>query len=370
MKILHFSDSHLWLGLENTSRENDFYSNFRATIQQAIDENVDIIIHTGDLFHTAKPSNKAISVAIESFLKIAEKHIPFIMIAGNHDTPRLSTTTHAFEIFQKFPNFHIFYEPKIHALDIKGIRFVCLPHIHDENIFKEQFKEALSHTNSQTQNIFLSHFWLSSQEYDEYTDEISGVNISLEELKILKTFDYVALWHYHKQFCIGNMCYPWSGEHTSFNQKNYQVGYNVITTTPEISITKYQLPTRNMLDFGVIDCSDFASTQELIISLEKLSNFSQIPGSIVKIIFENISDTLLLDFDEKLIYNTFREAFYFEYRKIKANKKETKDVVFQSWGNIIYDNFSSFMEKYPNIESPEEKQKIFEEIKHLLKTLS
>jgi len=49
------------------------------------------------------------------------------------------------------------------------------------------------------------------------------VNITLEELKILKKFDYVALGHYHKQFCIGNICYPGSIEHTSFNQKNYKI---------------------------------------------------------------------------------------------------------------------------------------------------
>jgi len=36
-------------------------------------------------------------------------------------------------------NFYVFYEPKIESFKIFDINFITLPHIHDENIFKENF---------------------------------------------------------------------------------------------------------------------------------------------------------------------------------------------------------------------------------------
>jgi DNA repair exonuclease SbcCD nuclease subunit len=65
MKIIHFSDTHLGISIENTSRENDFYDNFKKVIDDIIFFRPDFVIHSGDLFHYSKPGNKALSVAIE-----------------------------------------------------------------------------------------------------------------------------------------------------------------------------------------------------------------------------------------------------------------------------------------------------------------
>ena len=106
MKIIHFSDTHLWITLENTTREDDFYNNFEKIIDEIIKLNPEIVIHSGDLFHTSKPSNKAISIIVKNFLKLENANIKTIIIAWNHDTPRLSITTHPFEIFKSLKNYH------------------------------------------------------------------------------------------------------------------------------------------------------------------------------------------------------------------------------------------------------------------------
>lgn len=43
---------------------------------------------------------------------------------------------------------------------------------------------------------------MQSKEYDEYTDEISWVNILMQDLEKIKTFDYVALGHYHLKISV------------------------------------------------------------------------------------------------------------------------------------------------------------------------
>lgn len=345
MKIFHFSDSHLWITLENTTREQDFYDNFELIINDILQKKPDIVIHSWDLFHTSKPSNKSISVVVENFLKLEKSWIKVIIIAWNHDTPRLTLTTHPFEIFKTLNNFYVFYEPKIDSFEIDWINFITLPHIHDEELFKSEFRKVNDLIINWKSNIFVSHFWISAREYDEYTDEISWINILVEDLKTLKKFDYVALGHYHKNFSIWNISYSWSIEHTSFNQKNYKIWYNIfdnISQTKEV----FELPFRKMIDLWNIDCKIFEKTSDLMEKIKNDIDKYNIKKAIVKIILENMTNKLILDFDEKLFLSFFADSFYFEYKKIKYIENKNTFLNIRETQNTILDNFENFFDNY------------------------
>lgn len=368
MKILHFSDSHLWIGLENTSREEDFYDNFEKIIDEILFQKPDIVLHTGDLFHTSKPSNKAISVVVENFLKLQKANIPVVIIAWNHDTPRLSTTTHPFEIFQSMENMKVFYKWELWNIQIEWVNFVCLPHIHDEIEFKKYLLASSELLEKNMPNVFLSHLWISAKEYEEYTDEISWVNITLKELEVLKQFDYVALWHYHKQFCIGNMCYPGSWEHTSFNQKDYLIWYNIFDTETK-KIEKKSLSTRPMKDLWIFDTTGIDTTQDLVKKISESFEIDALDGAIVKIILENLSNKLFLEFDEKLFLSLFVNTFYFEYKKFKKADISQKYAQNLLWENNIFDNFEAFFSEYDLWENQEQRKELEKEILDLLKKI-
>lgn len=366
MRIFHFSDTHLWIWLENTPREEDFYKNFEFVIDKILDIKPDVVVHSWDLFHTSKPSNKAISVVVENFLKLEKAGIKTIIIAGNHDTPRLSLTTHPFEIFQSMENLYVFYEPKINYVEISWIQFTVLPHIHDENIFKEELRKTENFLTEWKPNIFISHFGISAREYDEYTDEISGINITLDELKTLKKFDYVALGHYHKQFNIWNIAYPGSIEHTSFNQKNYKIGYNIFDSETQKK-ESFQLPSRPMIDLWNINCKDFEKTLDVMEYLDKNIDKKILKNTIVKVILENIHTQLLLEFDEKLFLDFFSETFYFEYKKIKFIENREFKTNINETSNVILDNFEIFFDNYDFMDTNINKENLKQELKEKLK---
>lgn len=365
MKILHFSDTHLWITLENTLREEDFYCNFKYIIDQILEKKPEVVIHSGDLFHTSKPSNKAISVVVENFLKLEKSGITVIIIAGNHDTPRLSLTTHPFEIFKSLHNFYVFYEPKIDFLDIDKTRFIVLPHIHDENIFASELKKWSEFFIEWKNNIFISHFWISAREYDEYTDEISGINISMENLKQLKKCDYVALGHYHKNFSIWNMNYPGSIEHTSFNQKNYKIWYNIFDTVTQKKEV-FEIDSRPMIDIGIIDAKNFEKTTDILEYLELNLDKKTLKNAIVKLILENMTHKLILEFNEKVFLHFFAECFYFEYKKIKyIDVKENMSTIIETQ-NTIQDNFETFFDRYDFWSRVIEKEVLKKELKDII----
>lgn len=365
MKILHFSDTHLWIGIEWTKRDDDFYNNFNKVIESALENKVDFVVHSWDLFHFSKPSNKAISVAINWFLRLSESGIKTIIISGNHSEPRLTTTTHAFEIFKEIKNMHLIHSKWTEVLDFNWIRFVWLPHLHDEKVFKDELKTAWDFINNSKINIYTSHFWITAKEYDDYTDELSWINITKEELDALSKYDYVAMWHYHKNFNIKNIHYSWSIEHTSFNARNHKAGYNIVECKGgKVNVTKNYLPTRKMEEI-IVNCDWLNQTSELIDKLEK-ENLS-FEWAIIKVIFENITHQLLIEFNDKTINEYFKDSFYFEYRKVRKETNQSIKSKINIWENFVEKSFENFINEYNFEDKNIDKDKIKSEILELIK---
>jgi DNA repair exonuclease SbcCD nuclease subunit len=87
LKIAHFADTHLGYrqyGL--AERENDFYERFDEIIDHMIENDVDCVIHSGDLFESPKPPIKALLTAQQGFMRLVSHNIPVYVIAGNHQT--------------------------------------------------------------------------------------------------------------------------------------------------------------------------------------------------------------------------------------------------------------------------------------------
>src|SRR5688572_20491417 len=100
VRLAHFSDTHLGFAAHARTdpktdinlREQDFYDAFNRTIDAILGQNPDLIVHAGDLFDTVRPSNRAINICLDGFKKLSKSGIPTVVIAGNHETPRIRTT--------------------------------------------------------------------------------------------------------------------------------------------------------------------------------------------------------------------------------------------------------------------------------------
>lgn len=86
VNILHVSDTHLGKTQYGSSiRESDFSRSFDTVIDIAINENVDAVIHTGDLFDSRTPNTSVVSDAFDSIKRLQSKNISFLGIVGNHE---------------------------------------------------------------------------------------------------------------------------------------------------------------------------------------------------------------------------------------------------------------------------------------------
>ncbi len=84
--ILHLSDTHLGNRQYGSDiRREDFTRALEGAIDRALEENVDAVIHTGDLFHRRTPSLPVVTDCITILRKLEDEDIPFYGIVGNHD---------------------------------------------------------------------------------------------------------------------------------------------------------------------------------------------------------------------------------------------------------------------------------------------
>jgi len=151
MKILHMADTHLgysaYRKLTNdgtNQREIDIYDSFTQCIDYAIKSNPDLIIHAGDLFDSVRPTNRAITAALHQIIRLSKENIPFVVISGNHETPRLKETGSIFRIFEHLDNVFPIYNTTDITIpfNIKGKKLIihAVPHCQTKEKFIENLR--------------------------------------------------------------------------------------------------------------------------------------------------------------------------------------------------------------------------------------
>ncbi|MEQ1502506.1 MAG: metallophosphoesterase, partial [Myxococcota bacterium] len=96
MELLHVTDTHLgarWplIGAPPTLRADDHARALELALAPALREEVDLVVHSGDLFDRSAPDRVAVAVA-RRLLGEAARRVPVVIIPGNHDRVGLTAT--------------------------------------------------------------------------------------------------------------------------------------------------------------------------------------------------------------------------------------------------------------------------------------
>ncbi|MFI1200405.1 exonuclease SbcCD subunit D [Streptomyces sp. NPDC020883] len=85
-RLLHTSDWHLGRTLFRHSRDEDFDAVLGEIVAIAHESKPDLIVHSGDLFDSSRPSWRELMRAMRTLNRLAEV-APTVVLAGNHDSP-------------------------------------------------------------------------------------------------------------------------------------------------------------------------------------------------------------------------------------------------------------------------------------------
>ncbi len=93
MRILHTSDWHIGKRLERHDRMAEHAAAVDEVVSIADAEDVDLVLHSGDLFDRPTPPIEALRLALDGLVRLARNGgRPVIVVAGNHDSPDLFET--------------------------------------------------------------------------------------------------------------------------------------------------------------------------------------------------------------------------------------------------------------------------------------
>ena len=306
MKFAHLADTHLGyrqFGL--IEREKDFYEVFGKVIDKIIEEDVDFVIHSGDLFETAKPSPMALLEFQKGLLKLKGAGIPMYAIAGNHDSVVRRGSIPPQVIFKK--------------LGLKVISPINTNYLHEDvfiaglpyypssqsKVLKSKLVELSKKAASYEKSILVLH-----QGIDKYF----GYQYELELGDIPDNFNYYAMGHIHKYVCDdfgnGKLVYPGSSEVWKTDElRDYQEngkGFVVVDldgqkpTVKRVKVDISRTFIERSLDYNNLE-SGIAGIKETIKDFDKqpilnltINNVESDTGIVYEMINEELGDLSLM----------------------------------------------------------------------------
>ena len=91
LRIIHTADVHLGarhddLGEQASAQRERQFAAFKAAVDLAIAQKVDLFLVAGDLFDSRAPAPEADAILVETLVHLHEAGIPVVAIGGNHDS--------------------------------------------------------------------------------------------------------------------------------------------------------------------------------------------------------------------------------------------------------------------------------------------
>ncbi len=263
LRIAHLADTHLGFSGYGKSdpetgrnqRAVDFERAFALVIDDILTRDVDLVIHAGDVFHHTRPSWHTLALFVQQMRRLELAGIPAVVIAGNHDTPRLRTSGSLYSVMelslpcvhfmtgyvteeQPFPELDLVVHGVPHGSLINPDPPLILPRGDKRNI-------VVTHGVAAGAKIAGSH--------EQGEAELRG-NVFDDDV------DYVAMGHIHLRQTIGlNKVYSGSTERTSWGDQGATPGYALVTLRARGDLAQIEFidtPARPMETLPAIDGAD------------------------------------------------------------------------------------------------------------------
>ncbi len=229
---------------------------YRRAVDEILARDVDAVIHSGDVFDTIRPANHVIMDFLRQTSRITREGIPYVGVAGNHETPRLRSTSaalgYAFFIGADFAYGH---EQRRVRQSVNGSRLAVtlVPHgaVLEGDIAVLPDREA-------DVNVLVTHGTVPGLKVQGH--ELGEVDLPNPVLE--GGFDYVALGHYHYfHQHRKNAYYAGAPERFSFAEAGADTGFLILDFSgDDVEVEHVPVAARPMIDLKQIDASEMDGT--------------------------------------------------------------------------------------------------------------
>lgn len=308
IRLLLIADTHLGFDLpfrpriQRRRRGLDFFDNYERALRPALEREVDLVIHGGDVFFRSRVPTALVEMAMAPLIRVAEGGVPVYVVPGNHERSRIPL-----QLWTTHPKIHIFDRPGT-FLCVVGDTSIALSGFPFTRRVRDVFHDLVNHTGHR--EIRADLYLLCMHQVVEgaqvgtidYTFR-SGPDI-IRGKDIPSAFAAVLAGHIHRGQILTHdlqnlplaapVVYPGSIDRTSFAERNEEKGYVILQfdhsamVGNQVEIAFVPLPTRPMvmikLDAGRWSAGDVEGwlqerlselDPEAIVQIKPLGSFSE-----------------------------------------------------------------------------------------------
>jgi len=379
MKFAHIADSHLGAWRQPELQDLNLES-FRQAINISIEEQVEFILFTGDLFDSAFPSIEILKETFAEFKKLKDAGIKSFVIAGSHDYSVSGKTF--LDVLEKAGFCEITkFEESEQEIILKPLTYQSI-HIYGypgkkSGLEVQEIKKIKINESYENFRILMLHTTLTE------IKELQNLPIETVSLNELPQADYYALGHIHIDFeqekdgkpaIYGGPTFP--NNFKELEELKYGRFY-IIEVNGFTKITKKEIKLKETLALKIEIENTLTGTQKILLELEKQNIKDKIvllriygnikQGKTSDINFNEIQDYLIKQGAYCFLKNTAKLEQQKQEIQIELQQKEmekVEEVLIKKYKSENPSDFNKIIFQLMNILSLEkqedEKSAIFE----------
>lgn len=317
LRVAHISDTHLgYRALPNVDpdtnrnqRSVDVERALSDTITDVLEQDVDLLIHAGDVFHQSRPNWHAVRHFVTEMRRIEDAGIPSVIIAGNHDTPRYRAGGSVFSVLEvALPKttFATGFEEEETIFPNLSLRVQSVPHGALVNP-----DPPVVYAIPDMRNILLTHGMAAGVLPPGAISEPGEQELDSELFDA--GFDYIALGHYHISMSpLARAWYSGSTERFGWGDADAVPGYLLVEMGDSGRAGQpvhRSIPTRGL---HVLDpeYADTASTGEVVDRVMRQIDGLDDPEALTRVQIRNADRHVYRDIERQLRRESVDKTLY------------------------------------------------------------
>lgn len=213
VRIAHLADTHLGYKQYNLEeREKDIYDVLEEIGDKILEEHADIVIHSGDLFDSPRPTTQAY-YAFKKFLKRLDGKVEFFAVLGDHDKPKTRGMPPHRLFEDQIQILGVGGTAEHHTISIDGKEILVAGISNLSQTYRSVLAEELKKLGSLKPKCDCSVLILH-EAIDKFFPFEEACEVALTDVP--KNFNYYAMGHLHARIKAshgqGELTYPGSSE--------------------------------------------------------------------------------------------------------------------------------------------------------------
>lgn len=320
MKLVHLSDTHLgyqgqgvdqlvddpWRpGVPIRQREADLMLGLMRVVDRILERSLpDLVVHTGNLFDSARPSAHVLDFAMTQLRRLSDAGVFVLIVEGNQESPRDRSQGHVLRLLGHLPRVHVVCE-RAERIQVGTLLLHTFPH----RALLDGVHPDQTDCDARYHNVLVAHGVADGLPFYKTGRPANDVSIA----SCAARYAYVALGHCHRFSQVpGTTTAFYAGATAMVTpldfRPGYRFGFNDVTFGgAAVTVEHVDIATRPMHAYGLDDAAG-RSADDVLAALERQARAVPPSGAYCRVVVEQLDPLMRRTLSSRTVEQLFSDA--------------------------------------------------------------